>query len=70
MFLGVRLGIILAKIGISVIQTDRMKIIVKPVITYTPIQWRGSKPRQRRWGSFSLANCKHIFGIYYNNLIG
>ena len=40
-------------------------LIVKPVITYTPTQWRGYKPRQRRWGSFSLANCKHIFGIYY-----
>ena len=29
------------------------------------MQGRGYNPRQRRWGSCSLTNCKHIFGIYY-----
>ena len=41
------------------------EFIVKPTITYTPAEGRGYKPRQRRWGSPSLTNYQHIFGLYY-----
>ena len=39
-------------------------------IPILPTQGRGYNPRQRRWGTCSLANCKRIFGFYYNSPIG
>ena len=32
-----------------------------PVITYTPTQWRGFKPRQRRWGDLVLWQTVNLF---------
>ena len=39
--------------------------IVKPIITYTPTEGRGYKPRQRRRGVSRFLKCSHIFGLYY-----